>query len=214
MARSTFRSQDAKSTSSADYFWKLSCGKGESRCGAKPVVARSTLGSQNVQSTPCSEHLWKLRCSKSGRQNVQNTPCSEHLWKLRCSKGARADGAQSTCRTQNVQCTQHLSLGALLKFRCRKSARRCGAKHISESKALKTNRLGALWEVEMLKKYTSLWCEAHFEVKSVKLTVLDHFWTLRCRFAWPAQGIVHPAQSEQNVTVLSHFQNRWRAWDI
>ena len=42
------------------------------------------------------------------------------------------------------------------KLRCRKSARRCGAKHISESKVLKTDGFGALLEVEMSKKCTPL----------------------------------------------------------
>ena len=35
---------------------------------------------------------------------------------------------------------------------CRKSARRCGAKHISKSKVLKTDGLGPLLEVQMSKK--------------------------------------------------------------
>ena len=51
---------------------------------------------------------------------------------------------------------------------CRKSARRCGAKHISKSKVSKTDVLGALLEVDMPKKCTPLWCEEHFEVKSAK----------------------------------------------
>ena len=34
----------------------------------------------------------------------------------------------------------------------------------------------------------------------------DHFWSLRCRFAWQAQGILHLVKSEQNVRVLKHFQ--------
>ena len=46
--------------------------------------------------------------------------------------------------------------------------RRCGAKHISKSKVLKTYGLGALLEVDMSKKCTPLWCEAHFEVKMLK----------------------------------------------
>ena len=49
-----------------------------------------------------------------------------------------------------------------------KIASRCGAKHISKSKVLKANGLGPLLEVEMSKKCTPLWREAHFEVKSVK----------------------------------------------
>ena len=44
----------------------------------------------------------------------------------------------------------------------------CGAKHISKSKVLKTGGLGPLLEVEMSKKCTPLWREAHFEVKMYK----------------------------------------------
>ena len=40
------------------------------------------------------------------------------------------------------------------KLRCRKSARRCGAKHISKSKCTKHTRVGALLEVDMSKKCT------------------------------------------------------------
>ena len=54
------------------------------------------------------------------------------------------------------------------KLRCRKSARRCGAKHISKSKCIKHTILGPLLEVEMSKKCTPLWREAHFEVKLLK----------------------------------------------
>ena len=54
------------------------------------------------------------------------------------------------------------------KLRCRKSARRCGTKDISKSKVPKTEGYGALLEVEMSKKCTPLWREAHFEVKMYK----------------------------------------------
>ena len=54
------------------------------------------------------------------------------------------------------------------KLRCRKSARRCGAKQISKSKCTKHTILGPLLEVEMSKKCTALWREAHFEVKMYK----------------------------------------------
>ena len=49
-----------------------------------------------------------------------------------------------------------------------KSARRCGAKHISKSKCKKHTRFGPLLEVEMSKKCTPLWREAHFEVNMHK----------------------------------------------
>ena len=54
------------------------------------------------------------------------------------------------------------------KLRCRKSARRCGAKHISKSKCTKHTNIGPLLEVERSEKRTPLWREAHFQVKSVK----------------------------------------------
>ena len=74
--------------------------------------------------------------------------------------------ARSTFPSQNVQNT--LAPDHFWKLRCRKSARRCSAKHISKSKCTKHTRSGPLLEVEMSKKCTPLWCEAHFEGKSVK----------------------------------------------
>ena len=67
--------------------------------------------------------------------------------------------ARSTFRSQNSELRQ---------VRQGKSARRCGAKHISKSKRTKHTILGPLLEVEMSKKCTPLWREAHFEVKMYK----------------------------------------------
>ena len=101
------------------------------------VVARSTFPSQNVQNTRGSDHFWKSRCWKSARR------CgAKHILK---SKVLKTGG-----------------LGPLL--RCQKSARRCGAKHISKSKCTKHTMVGPFLEVQMLKKCTPLWREAHFEV--------------------------------------------------
>ena len=74
--------------------------------------------------------------------------------------------ARSTFASQNVQSTP-LS-DHFWKLRCRKSARRCGAKHISKSKCTKHTSSGPLLEVQMSKKCTPLWREAHFEVKILK----------------------------------------------
>jgi len=71
--------------------------------------------------------------------------------------------ARSTFRSQNAQSTP-LS-DHFWKLRCRKSARRCGAKQISKSKCTKHLSVGPLLEVEMSKKCTPLWREAHFHVK-------------------------------------------------
>ena len=134
------------------------------------VVARSTFRSQNVQSTPGSDHFWKLRCRKSARccgakhiwkSNAQNTPGSDHFWKLRCRKSAQRCGAKNISKSK---CTKHTMLGPLFGS----SAHRCVVKHISKSKCTKHTRFGPLLEVEMLKKCTPLWREAHFQVKMYK----------------------------------------------
>ena len=49
-----------------------------------------------------------------------------------------------------------------------KIARRCRAKHISKSKCTKYTRSGPFLAVEMSKKCTPLWREAHFELKMLK----------------------------------------------
>ena len=90
--------------------------------------------------------------------------------------------ARSTFWSQNVQNTR--GSDHFWKLRCRKSARRCGAKHISKSKVLKTGGLGALLEVEMSKKCTPLWREAHFEVKMYK--------TLRVRATFGGSDVASP----------------------
>ena len=74
--------------------------------------------------------------------------------------------ARSTFPSQNVQNTR--GADHFWKLRCRKSARRCGAKHISKWKVLKTDGLGPLFDVQMSKKCTLLWREAHFQVKMYK----------------------------------------------
>ena len=126
----------------------------------KTYQVRTTFGSWDVEKV----HAVVAR-STFRSQNVENTPMSDHFWKLRCRKSARRCGA-NTFRSQNEQNTP--GPDHFLKLRCRKSARRCGAKHISKSKCTKHTSFGPLLEVEMSKKCTPLWREAHFEVKSVK----------------------------------------------
>ena len=81
-------------------------------------------------------------------------------------KKVHAVVARSTFPSQNVQNTA--APDHFWKLWCRKSARRCGAKHISKSKCTKHQGFGPLLEVAMSKKCTPLWREAHFQVKSVK----------------------------------------------
>ena len=54
------------------------------------------------------------------------------------------------------------------KLRCQKSARRCGAKHISKSKCLKTPRVRTTFGGSDVEKVHAVVREAHFEVKMLK----------------------------------------------
>ena len=74
--------------------------------------------------------------------------------------------ARSTFASQNVQNTP--GADNFWQLTCRKSARRCGAKHISKSQCTKHTTSGQLLAVDMSKKCTPLWHEAHFEVTMYK----------------------------------------------
>ena len=82
------------------------------------------------------------------------------------------------------------------KLRCRKSARPCGAKHISKSKCTKHTIVGPLLEVETPgfrttfggsefgRRKSACHCGAKFRSQNVQNTRgSDHFWRFRCRFA-------------------------------
>ena len=84
--------------------------------------------------------------------------------------------ARSTFRSQNVQNTSVWE--DFWKLRCRKSARRCGAKHISKSKCTKHTMYGPLLEVE---KVHAVVARSTFRSQNVKNTKgSDHFWRFRC----------------------------------
>ena len=113
---------------------------------------------------------------KVAKHGVFPMICGSRGLKSRLAKAAGAEPAgqmrdenlhavvvRSTFRSQNVQNTP-LS-DHFWKLRCRKSARRCGAKHILKSKCTKHTRFRALFEVEMSKKCMPLWREAHSKSK-------------------------------------------------
>ena len=77
-----------------------------------------------------------------------------------------------TAVAQSAFASQHVKKlpvsDQFFKSGCQKFARRCGAKYIFKSKCTKHTMLGPLFEVEMSKKCTPLWREAHFQVKVYK----------------------------------------------
>ena len=154
-------------------FFLMICGSGGSKsrlakaAGAEPsgqmrdeklhaVVARSTFRSQNVQSTPAPDHFWKLRCRKSacrcGAKHISKSKCTKHtilgpLLGVEMSKKCTPlwrEARLQVKKLKNTSCSEHF-----WKLRCRKSARRCGAKHISKSKCEKHYMFAPLLDVEM-----------------------------------------------------------------
>ena len=75
--------------------------------------------------------------------------------------------ARSTFRSQNVQNTP--GSDHFWKLRCRKSARWSTFRSQNVQNRSKHTILGPLLEVEMSKKCTLLWREAHFEVKILEV---------------------------------------------
>ena len=115
--------------------------------------------------------------------------------------------ARSTFPSQNVQNTS--APDHFWKLRCRKSARRCGAKHLSKSKCTRHTRFGPLLEVEMLKKCTPLWREAHFQVKMYKThhsRTTFGSWDVEKVHAVVARS-TFPSQNVKNTRRSDHF---WR----
>ena len=130
------------------------------------VVARSTFPSQNVQNTPWSEHFWKLRCQKSARR------CgAKHISKSKCTKHTRFGPLLEV--EMSKKCTPlwreaHFQVKMHKTHHGRTTFGRCDVEQVHAVVARRHTILGPLLEVEMSKKCTPLWREAHFEVKSVE----------------------------------------------
>ena len=113
--------------------------------------------------------------------------------------------ARSTFPSQNVQNTP--APDHFWKLRRQKSARRCGAKHISKSKCTKHTSSRPLLEVAMSKKCTPLWREAHFQVKMLKAHQLQT--TFGSCDVEKVHAVVarstFPSQNVENTPFSDHF---------
>ena len=110
--------------------------------------------------------VFPMICGSGGsKSRLAKAAGAEPAGQMRHEK-VHAVVARSTFPSQNGQNTR--GSDHFWKLRCRKNARRCGAKHISKSKCTKHTMVGPLLEVAMSKKCTPLWREAHFEVKMYK----------------------------------------------
>ena len=122
------------------------------------VVARSTSKcTKHLCAGPLLEVAMSKKCTPLWREahlevNMLKTPGARTTFRSCDVEKLHAVVARSTVRSQNVQNTP--GPDHFWQLRCRKRARRCGAKHISKSTCTKHTILGPLLEVEMLKKCT------------------------------------------------------------
>ena len=159
------------------------------------VVARSTFPSENVQNTPGPDHFCTLRCRKSARRcgakQISKSKCTKHtnvgpLLEVAMSKKCTPLWREAHLEVKMYK-TPHVRTtfgGSDVDFR--KSARRCGAKHISKSKCTKHTMFGPLLEAQMstFEKVHAVVARSKFPSQNVKNTrVSDHFWRFSCRFA-------------------------------
>ena len=179
VVRSTFGSQNVQSTPFSDHFWKLRCWKSARSCGAKNILkSKCTKHTRSgpllaVEMSKKCTPLWREAHFEVKMYKAHHCRTTFGSWDV---EKVHAVVARSTFPSQNVQnttCSRHF-----WRFGCWKSARRCGAKHISKSKWTKHTSVGPLLEVEMSKKCTPLWRQNVQNTRG-----FGPLWRSRCRFA-------------------------------
>ena len=209
-----FQVKSVKKLAVSDHFWKLRCRKSARRCGAKHISKSKCpkhLSFGPLLEVEMSKKCTPLWCEAHFQVKMYKTPQLRTTFGSWDVEKVHAVVARSTFPSQ--KCKKLAVSDHFWKLRCRKSARRCGAKYISKSKCTKHTRSGPLLEVKMSKKCTPLWREAHSEVKSVKN------WRSPTTFgSWDVEkvhavvaGSTFRSQNVQNTRGSDHFW-RFRCW--
>ena len=164
--RRKFRSQNSDNMDR----WKAEQGRGREkrkirrkksrreRVRRKKMQMREKVGKSRNIAKHCVFPM--IRGSGGSKSRLAKAAGAEPAGQMR-DENLHAVVARSTFWSQNVQSTPFSD--HFWKLRYWKSGRRCGAKHILKSKCAKHTSVGPLLEVEMSKKWTPLWREAHFE---------------------------------------------------
>ena len=188
--------------------WKAEQGRGREKRKIRRKKSKKKEDADAWKGRKVAKHcvfpmIWGFGGSKS---RLAKAAGAEPAGQMRHEK-VDAVAARSTFPSQNGQNTR--GSDHFWQLRCRKSARRCGAKHIWKSKRTKHTMVGPLLEVAMSKKCTPLWREAHFEVKMYK--------THQCRTTFGSCDVekVHAVVARstfgsQNVKNTRGSEHFWR----
>ena len=138
-----------------------------------PIVARSTIPSQNVQNTPTSDRFLEVEMLK------KCTPLwREAHFQAKSVKNWRPQTTFGSWDDEKVDAVADVAR------RCKKNARTTfGSWHVEKVHAIVARST-----------FRSQTCNKNDRCGAL--------WTLRYRFAWQAQGILHVVKSEQKVRVL------------
>ena len=152
VARSTFRSQNVKSTRGSDHYWRLRCRKSARRCGAKHIFEVKMHKTHHGR-----EHFWRLRCRKKCTPLWREAHFEVKMYKalhVRATFGGsdvekvHAVVARSTFRSQNVKNTR--GSDHYWRLRCRK------VHAVVASRCTKHKGFGPLLEVQMSLRFKTL----------------------------------------------------------
>ena len=126
------------------------------------------------------DYVFPMICGSGGSKNrLAKAAGAEPAGQMRDEK-LQAMVARSTFRSQ--KCKKLTGSKHFWKLRCRKSARRCGAKHISKSKMHKAHQVQTTFGSCDVEKVHAVVARSTFRSqKCKKLTGSKHFWKLRCR---------------------------------
>ena len=218
VARSTFPSQNVQNTPMSDHFWKLRCRKSARRCGAKHISKSKCTKHTNVG--PLLEVAMSKKCTPLWREahfqvKMYKTHQCRTTFESCDVEKVHAVVARSTCPSQNVQNTTWSD--HFWKLRCRKSARRCGAKHISKSKCTKHHMFGPLLEAQMstFEKVHAVVARSTFPSQNVQNTTCsDHFWRLRCRLSKKCTPLWREAHFEVKMYKTHHVRSTFGGSDV
>ena len=192
VARSTFPSPNVQNTPGWTTFGSWDVEK------VHAVAARSTFASEKGKNTSRSDHFWKIKLLKKWTPLWREAPFEVKMYKthqVRPTFGSwdvekvHAVVARSTFPSPNVQNTPGwTTFGSWDVEKVHAVAARST---FASEKGKNTSRSDHFWKIKLLKKWTPLWREAHFEVKMYKThegfgPLLEIEMSKRCTPLWPA----------------------------
>ena len=158
------------------------------------AASRCACGRMGCRSPGCRRRRYlesddvELQSWNYWRKFRSQTSDKMHRWKSRGGKSQRREDERRSEKRKSekkegagAQKGRKVAIHRVFQMICGSEGQKVGSWHISKSKVLKTDKFGALLDLEVLKKCTPSWQRSTFRSqKCWKLTSSEHFWNLRC----------------------------------